>query len=267
MVNYYQIPPSTILAPYIRFFWVFEMDGIAGDPYVYRSMADSCTEMIFHYKGRFHKTDDSNIEPFSIVQGASRSYNRYTTVDDFGIIGVYLYPFAANALLGTTAHEISNQSVDLYTLLGADGRSLEEQVMLAADNKARLQILSSFLEQRLLKEQPTVLPLHHAIRQVIHANIFTSTNELSEQYCLSRRQFERKFKEYSGFSPKLYNRIVRFGKAMNNYGLKHKSLTDIAYDCGYYDQSHFIHDFKEFSGYHPKQYFSGKAEGIEYRDI
>lgn len=43
-----------------------------------------------------------------------------------------------------------------------------------------------------------------------------------------------------------------------------KSLTDIAYDCGYYDQSHFINDFKEFSGYSPKVYFSGNAEGSEY---
>lgn len=267
MVTFYQIPPSSLLAPYIRFFWVFEMDSIAGNPYVYRSMADSCTEMIFHYKGRFHTPGDNRLEPFSMVQGASRSYNRYTTVDDFGIFGVYLYPFAANVLLGTTAQEISNQSPDLHTLLGVEGRSLEEEMMLAKDNKARYRILSSFLEQRLIKEQPAVLPLHHAIRQVIHTTSFTNIDQLSEQYCLSRRQFERKFKEYSGFSPKLYNRIVRFGKAMNNYGVKHKTLTEIAYDCGYYDQSHFIHDFKEFSGYHPKQYFSGNAEGIEYRDV
>lgn len=47
---------------------------------------------------------------------------------------------------------------------------------------------------------------------------------------------------------------------------KKKSLTDIAYDCGYYDQSHFINDFKEFSGYHPSQYFSGQTEGTTWKD-
>ena len=37
------------------------------------------------------------------------------------------------------------------------------------------------------------------------------------------------------------------------------NLTRVAHDCGYYDQSHFIHDFKSFSGYNPGIYFSGKA--------
>ena len=45
-------------------------------------------------------------------------------------------------------------------------------------------------------------------------------------------------------------------------GLSYES----AYDCGYYDQSHFINDFKEFSSYNPKVFFNGQAEGSEYLD-
>ena len=62
-----------------------------------------------------------------------------------------------------------------------------------------------------------------------------------------------------GFPPKLYSRITRFQAALGEYG-SGKSLTDIAYDCGYYDQSHFINDFREFSGYNPKVYFSGQLK-------
>ncbi len=82
---------------------------------------------------------------------------------------------------------------------------------------------------------------------------------------LCTRQFERRFKEYSGFSPKLFSRITRFQSSLDSFGNKDKSLTDIAYDCDYYDQSHFINDFKEFSGYHPSQYFSGQAEGTAWK--
>ncbi|TXJ23716.1 MAG: AraC family transcriptional regulator [Chitinophagaceae bacterium] len=85
-------------------------------------------------------------------------------------------------------------------------------------------------------------------------------------YYLSTRQFERNFKEFAGFSPKLYSRIIRFQSAIEQYGQTGKSLTEIAYDCGYYDQSHFIHDFKEFSGLHPRHYFGGKAEGTSWKD-
>ena len=34
------------------------------------------------------------------------------------------------------------------------------------------------------------------------------------------------------------------------------SLTELAYDCGYYDQSHMINDFKLLTGMSPRQYFS-----------
>jgi transcriptional regulator GlxA family with amidase domain len=92
-------------------------------------------------------------------------------------------------------------------------------------------------------------------------------NALAGKCFLSRRQFERNFKACSGFSPKLYTRIIRFQAAAKEYGMQYQSLTDIAYRCGYYDQSHFIHDFKEFSGFHPKEYFYGKPEGLDYRDV
>jgi methylphosphotriester-DNA--protein-cysteine methyltransferase len=74
------------------------------------------------------------------------------------------------------------------------------------------------------------------------------------------------FKHFSGFSPKLFSRIIRFQSALNHYGKKEKKLTEIAYDAGYYDQSHFIQDFKEFSGHSPKEYFSGKTETTQWRD-
>ncbi|HTD40430.1 MAG TPA: helix-turn-helix domain-containing protein, partial [Mucilaginibacter sp.] len=76
----------------------------------------------------------------------------------------------------------------------------------------------------------------------------------------------RKFKIYSGFSPKMYLRLTRLQNALKQYG-HDKTLTQIAYECGYYDQSHFIHDVKAFTGYHPGFYFSGNAEGTEYRNI
>ena len=37
---------------------------------------------------------------------------------------------------------------------------------------------------------------------------------------------------------------------------KHKkSMTQLTFDNGYYDQSHFIHDFKSLTGLTPKAFF------------
>jgi len=105
-----------------------------------------------------------------------------------------------------------------------------------------------------------------AIRQVILTRGQMPIQSLSDQYFLSSRQFTRAFSEYAGFSPKLFSRLLRFEHTLSEYGNKDKSLTDIAYDCGYYDQSHFIHEFKEFSGHDPRHYFSGNAEGTQWKD-
>ena len=37
---------------------------------------------------------------------------------------------------------------------------------------------------------------------------------------------------------------------------RESSLTSIAYDCGYFDQSHFIREFKSFTGIAPSEYTS-----------
>ena len=155
----------------------------------------------------------------------------------------------------------------LSDLLKQEGRDVEEQMMLASHNKERFRILSQFLTQRAqgiftIKDVPAV----EAIKSIIRRRGMAKVKDLANQSYLSVRQFERKFKQFSGFSPKLYTRILRFHTAMNQYGENQKSLTDIAYHSGYYDQSHFIHEFKQFSGYHPKVFFSGRAEGTEYRE-
>jgi AraC-like DNA-binding protein len=269
--TYYTIPPTPELAPYVRAFWVFEHAVAPGSSYVYRSMADGCAEMVFHYKALWRevKEDDSSgaLYPHSLLHAQSKSYKRFTTQESFGIFGVYLYPFAVPQLFGHSSTVVINLMISLQDVLGQAGKDLEEQMMLAAHNQQRAAILSMFLLKQLRKHQQEESTMQEAVKQVIHTKAFMPVAELSQYFNLSQRQFERKFKEFAGFSPKMYSRIIRFQSAMKHYGSSIRSLTDIAYECGYYDQSHFIHDFKEFSGYHPGQYFKGRPEGIEYREV
>ena len=268
-MQYYTIQPSQKLAEFVRFFWVLESDHTTVRPYIYRSLADGFAELIFHYKGTFNElispgsTDKSF---FSGVHGQSQKYRRFITTGDFGIFGVYLHPVAIPQFFSLPSSELSNQMPDLYTLLGNEGSCLEESMMLASDNLHRVKIISAFLETTLSKRFISQPDVFSCINDIIQSKGVTDVDAMANKYFLSTRQFERKFKQFSGFSPKLFSRIVRFQSAINNYGNKEMSLTEIAYECGYYDQSHFIHDFREFSGYNPKQYFSGKAEGVEYRD-
>ena len=269
-MKYFTIPPSPALAKYVRFFWVLEHEIGSGQPYIHRTMADGCAEMIFHYKGRFDEfISAEKAEPsfYSGIAGQSPTFRRFIIHEDFGIFGVYLYPFAIPVLFGMPSTELTGQMPDLQTFLGPKENGLEERMMLAADHIERVEIISAFLESLLLKTRTYEPAVFSVINQIIQNKGLTNVRELAAQSFLSTRQFERKFKEFSGFSPKLYLRIARFHAALDAYGDKDKSLTEIAYECGYYDQSHFIHDFKTFSGQHPRFYFSGRSEGQAYRDV
>ncbi len=269
MINYFSIKPSPSLANYVRKFWVLEGDILKDQSYLHRTMADGSAELFFHYSGVFDELHfDNKIEKSfsSGISGPSQKFNRFCINQNFGMFGVYLYPFALQRFFNFPASALSNEMLDLKTLLGQEGKDLEEKIMLANDNFHRAQIMTEYFEHKLSKNYQTDKPLFVLINYIIQMKGTICVEDLAAKHFLSSRQFERKFKTFSGFSPKLYTRIIRFQSAINQYGNKAKTLTDIAYDCGYYDQSHFIHDFKEFSGYNPKQYFSGNTEGTEWRD-
>ena len=264
-MKYYTISPSPKLAPYVRCFWVYEGDASPEEPYIYRGFADGCTEMVFHYCGVYDQLiDGKQLDSFAAgIVAQTRNFTRFVINKNWGIFGCYLYPYALTKLFSIPAVDFTDQMVEFNTLLGREGADLEELMLTAVDNSQRVSILTDFLEKRLCEVRTNEPRVFASIAHIIETRGLVNVRELSREYFLSNRQFERKFKEFAGFSPKTYSRIIRFQAALKQFGSK-KSLTDIAYECGYYDQSHFINDFKEFSGYSPKAYFSSTTEGFGY---
>ncbi len=78
-----------------------------------------------------------------------------------------------------------------------------------------------------------------------------SVSELASAACLGKKQFERLFNEMVGANPKEYARVVRFQKSLKllQHCSEDTNQAQLAYQCGYADQSHFIREFKQFSGY------------------
>lgn len=263
----YAPPPE--LAPYVRFYWALEADLDPGETFVHRSMADGCVEMVFHYRSAFDEiTNNGLIEasPIASIQAQSSTYRRFVTKNTFGIFGAYLYPFAIPKLFSLPASDLTNISPDLASVFGKQGLLLDEQVAAATDNLDRVRLVSHFLVEKLQTSKREISPVHSAVHTILQSKGNVRTQDLADNHNISKRQFERKFKELAGMSPKLYSRVMRF-QAATHFKLHGRAdLAEVAYACGYYDQSHFIHDFREFSGYTPKEYFWNEAEGTQYID-
>jgi AraC-like DNA-binding protein len=253
---YYRIPPSSLLADYVNYFWVGEADASEDAPFVHWSIATSEPQLIFHYKGSFDvETTSGHFEKSFLagIQGQSQTYARFVTCEKVGMFGVQFFPYTIPLLFSIPASEISDRSVDLPAFLGESGKDLQEKIFSAATNAERVMIMNRFLEQRLPVNQKSRAILW-AIKHVAETKGVVNIAGLCNQTSLSLRQFERQFKAFAGFAPKLYARIIRFETAVDYYIHNKKTLTDIALICGYYDQPHFIHDCKSFTGENPKHY-------------
>jgi AraC-like DNA-binding protein len=87
-----------------------------------------------------------------------------------------------------------------------------------------------------------------------------SVQELADEAGLSLRQFQRRFQALTGLNPKHYARICRIGQAVHRKELEPSaSWTELALECGYADQSHFIRDFKALTGSLPRTFLRGQT--------
>jgi AraC-like DNA-binding protein len=262
-LNYGIIQPSQHLTGYVRFYWFVE----GNLPYVHHAFAYPCPEFIFCYKGHFKYSIKQGKDTIltSTIFGQTETFSRVTLNNEyFGIFGVHLYPHAFSQLFRLPANELSNHYATLNAVLGKDGEMLEEKVMLASNNTQRAKLVSDFLEARLKNVKTEHTSISSAITTIVNSYHASSVQALADTNFLSLRQFERRFKELSGFSPKSFLRIMRFNSVLKK-DLQHKSLTEMGIECGYYDQSHFIHDFKKFSGISPKEYFKKEMQAAAGR--
>ncbi|MEJ1237256.1 helix-turn-helix domain-containing protein [Chryseolinea sp. T2] len=252
--------PGPELRDIVRYFWTFEGVATHEEPYVLRTVANGCPEFVFHYKGTFEelgRDGKSRTSFITGIHGQAGEHRRFIVKESFGICGAYLYPYALHAVFGIPGIEFTNQLSGLELLPGAESFQVMDSLHAALNNQERLRIMSDFL---IRKKRPLVQKdIAGAVRTILMQKGLVSVKNLSELYFRSHRQFERNFKEHTGFTAKTFSRIVRFNSLMQRHLNTQSSLTEIALEFGYYDQSHFINDFRAFSGYSPRTYFSGKA--------
>ncbi len=84
---------------------------------------------------------------------------------------------------------------------------------------------------------------------------------VATRYGMTRRTFERRFKNATGDSPLHYIQRIRVEKAKQLLENEGKTLSDICRQVGYEDSAHFRSIFKKHTGLLPSEY-RGKFTSI-----
>lgn len=256
------ISPHPLLAPYVKYYWTLEAD-----------YALAATERVIpfgniqwcFYRGGVSCAED-RLDSKSLLCGQTTRYTDIVTLGKIRIVAVVFQPCGAKAFLRMPVNALSGLKVSAEDLDDPELKALESRISDTDNSGQCVGLLDRFLLNRL-----STSPSHHfqrletVMKTIGQSGGNVSIDLLAGVSCLGRKQFQRVFAEHVGMNPKEFLRTVRFQHLLSR--MQHSTVchfTQLAYDCGYYDQAHLIDEFKTFSGYTPKEYLSHCAPYSDY---
>lgn len=171
------------------------------------------------------------------------------------IVGVLFKPAWAYAFLQRPLGELTDTYTPLETAWPAYNPGFAAQLLACDDNDEimrRLQILLRAQSPAFSQAIDTVSKL---VERIANDTTLKKVMDVAKASNLSERRLEQLFYEYVGMSPKLVINRFRIQEIADRLARDPGiSLTELAYEFGYSDQSHFTRDFRRIIGYTPTEY-------------
>jgi len=258
--------PRPPLSDFVEMFWFHQ--GQSAPHAKERVLPNGSMALIVNLQDdKFRIYDSASDEsartiPGSLVAGARSEYAVIDAPNQTSLIGVHFKPGGGFPFFRLPAGELHNTTVSLDLLWGTWARELRERLLEEPSIDARFQILEHMLMGQATR---TARPRwrHPAVAFALERfNGQTPTiGSVASTIGLSARRFIQLFDDEVGLTPKLFCRVRRFQEVLPMiHGSRSAEWADVAVQCGYFDQAHFIHDFRSFSGVSPTAYLANQSE-------
>jgi AraC-like DNA-binding protein len=186
-------------------------------------------------------------------------------IDIFGqyqIIVFQLYPFTLKSLFGIEPKSINDNCYDLTHNEDYMVGDMLEQLSSNTGSVHKVNAISEFISRlvnaRKYNFDPTILK---AIEKILITKGRLNLADTAKEMNITKRTFERRFVAETGLLPKQFSKIIQFQSSLTQLTIKdYNILTDVVYEQGYADQSHFIKVFKSFTGKTPRQFIRKQHE-------
>ncbi|WP_420315711.1 AraC family transcriptional regulator [Ekhidna sp.] len=268
-MNFHLHIPEAPLAQHIQSIAYF--DGYTPDYEKERLLPDGCQTLIIDLtetpKRIFDNIDltDKQVCKRYWFSGAR---SELLTIDAGGVNSSMLvvnFTFTgAYQFIHHPSEQTKSQVIDADVFFQSQIDSLRDELLNTENIDTKFTVTEGFLTKRLLNQGPPDAILNAS--NLIASNPQTGTLKwISDNSGYSQKHFISLFKKYVGLSPKGFQKVMRFQKAIHDLEtMQSINWTQLALDCGYYDQAHFINEFKAYSGFNPQQYLTEKGADLNY---
>jgi AraC-like DNA-binding protein len=244
--------PTGALRPFIHSYVVSESHGA----HTYKVLPETCVVIGFQYKGKLSYFDGDKEVGLSAsgVTGLRDSFRVFKNSPRIGSVLIKFKDGGAASFFEQPIDELFHSSTSLDQFKSQSALAIvEEQLCEATTDHEKIAVIESFFIDQ-MRDAPTDKLVLNAIVRIHGRNGSLRMQELMSDLSISQSPLEKRFRKVVGTSPKKFASIVRLKHAIRIFSPT-TSLTQLAYDTGFYDQAHFIKAFAKFSGQTPESFF------------
>ncbi len=255
-----EFAPSPNLTEFVRVYRVvhFVFDDITKIPHKpYPPRPEHClsfypkdTETVEYVK---NGAKIKNLKTVLIGQ-QSEVTNRFVG-KNFLVFQVVFSPGGLYRLTGIPSQQINDCYFDAETIFVKDIKEVNDKLNDAVNFNEMIVVVEAFLLKQINRGVKEFHRLDQVSNLILKTEKILNVEWLAKESCLSLRQYERKFIERMGVSPKYFSKVVRFENAfrMKNK-FPHLDWLTIAISCGYYDYQHLSKDYQKFTQKLPTEF-------------
>jgi AraC-like DNA-binding protein len=249
------------LQPYIKVICSMNCDDDADISHI-RVLPDACVELFINYTCTPIAIIGNELYNQSIVTFRMSRPMDVQMRKGSGCLAVCFYPGMAYKFFDLPMHVFTDTTTVFDSLWKGLASEIEDKLANACNNEVRVSILQEYLLHKSAQSKDD-RQVKWCLQQVQTSIDNLSVKQLAGNSGLSQRQLSRKLQQCVGLSTKEYLRVNRFIRSLQQLKkYPEYSLTLLAYEGGYYDQAHFIHDYKAYTGLTPGEV--AQSENILY---
>jgi AraC-like DNA-binding protein len=242
-VSFLTRPPSSRLAGLVERLWRVEEEESSSEPETI--CPDGRPEIVVHLG------DPMRGQSRYLLVGQMDAPLTIVSSGRVAMVGARLSPTGLYRLLPVAQDDLIGEVVSLESVWTAWTRRTADRVASALTPAGQLDVFAVALEELVTDQSANRADcgVEAALDVLRRSGGNASITWLAGQAGISRRQFERRFREQVGLSPRVFGRIVRFQRAFRALGME--SGAAIAARCGYADQAHLVREMRRFGGQAP----------------